>query len=81
MARPKASASEWAARVRGWRESGEPARGYAERRWWNARTLTWWGSRLRCADPTTVPFVRVVARDDGARSPSGPERRPTGSGI
>jgi hypothetical protein len=78
MAAAKASASEWAARVRAWRASGESADEFAPRHGWNARTLTWWASRLRrsrsaSASPTPSPvgFVRLVAR----RDEEGRERR------
>lgn len=77
MARPRASAAEWAKRVRGWRTSGESAAVYAERHGWNAATLTWWASRAgRAKTPAdrAVEFVRVVERREDAAVT--PEERP-----
>jgi len=82
MARPRASAAEWAKRVRGWRASGDSAAVYAEQRGWNAGTLTWWASRVGRAKTRAEPavaFVRVVERREDAVAT--PEERPQAGAI
>jgi hypothetical protein len=73
MARPRASATEWANRVRAWRASGATAATYAAQRGWNAGTMTWWASRVGPKRPpvagtTPVGFVQVVDRRDAAEA-------------
>lgn len=40
------SAAQWSKRVAEWRRSGQKAAAFAAARGFNARTLTWWASRL-----------------------------------
>ena len=42
----RASATEWAERVRAWRESGETAAEFAAGKDFTERTLTWWAGEL-----------------------------------
>lgn len=60
-----ATAEEWRKRVRRWRASGESSRVFAASIGCNARTLTWWASRLKRAPSPkasqTFDLVRVVA--------------------
>lgn len=61
-----ATESEWRRRVQAWRASGESATQFAARAGYNARTLTWWSSRLRAKASPPVRFVRVVAPETPA---------------
>ena len=57
-----ATRETWAARVREWKRSGRTAADYAERKGFNASTLTWWSSRLgqSALVPRTPPVLEVV---------------------
>jgi hypothetical protein len=58
----RASASEWAARVRAWHESGQPAKVFAEGKGYPSHLLQWWGSELarREGDKPPMRLARVV---------------------
>lgn len=75
MRKTRASATEWATRVQGWRASGETAQAYAQRQGWNVSTLRCWASRLGRAPagedaPVPRSFVRVVARREAEQEVS-----------
>lgn len=50
----------WKKRVASWRASGETAEAFSEGRPWSPKTLRWWSSRLRGAQVSTPPIVRVA---------------------
>jgi hypothetical protein len=84
MARPRASAVEWAKRVRAWRASGQDAAAYAAARGWNPRTLTWWASpagRARVAPSTKVEFVEVQEERSGGAPHVAPHASVQGGAI
>lgn len=58
----RASAAEWAERVRAWRESGQEAAPFAEVKGYSAKLLRWWGSELarRERRKPGVQLARVV---------------------
>lgn len=51
--------AEWAERVRGWREAGVSAEGYARGKGYSGSALRMWGGRLSARSETTNP--RIVA--------------------
>ena len=74
----KATAAEWAERVRAWRESGQSAPEFAEGKGYSETLLRWWGSELARrerpkprvglarvvrAAPASVPLTDVVEDD------------------
>lgn len=58
----KATAAEWAERVRAWRESGQSAPEFAEGKGYSEKLLRWWGSELarRERQKPRVQMARVV---------------------
>lgn len=58
----KATAAEWAERVRAWRESGQEATAFAEDKGYAGKLLRWWGSELgrRERRKSRVKLARVV---------------------
>ena len=60
--RERATAAEWAERVRAWRESGREAAAFAEGKGYSAKLLRWWGSELarRARREPGVKLARVV---------------------
>jgi hypothetical protein len=57
----RSTRDDWAKRVRRWRASGLTARASAARDGINARTLSWWASRLRGERPGESAFVDVTS--------------------
>ena len=65
----KASATEWAERVRAWRSSGLSSKEFCRGRGFAAQTLLWWSSQLgrkgvttRTAREPSVTLARVVSK-------------------
>lgn len=56
----KASAAEWAERVRAWRESGQGAAEFAAGKDFTDRTLRWWASEFARRERPSVKMARVV---------------------
>ncbi|MGH7329548.1 MAG: IS66 family insertion sequence element accessory protein TnpA [Polyangiaceae bacterium] len=66
----KATAADWAERVRCWRESGREAEAFAEENGYSGKLLRWWATELvrreRCK--SGVKLARLVrAGPSGAR--------------
>ena len=73
----KATAAEWAERVRAWRESGLSAEDFARDKGFKAKLLHWWStefvrrsrppkskSKSKSKSEPTVVMARVVPRND-----------------
>lgn len=58
----RVTATEWAERVRAWRESGQEATAFAESKGYSAKLLQWWGSELTRREKRNarVPLARLV---------------------
>ena len=58
----KTRATEWAERVRAWRESGKTSREFAEAKGYSDKLLRWWGSELarRERAKPSVKLARLV---------------------
>jgi hypothetical protein len=60
--------AEWTKRVEAWRASGKTLREFCEGREYNAKSLQWWGWRLRGEreqQDRKVRFARVVRKGGG----------------
>ena len=58
----RASQEEWAKRAQRWKDSGLSAREFAAETGLNAKTLSWWASRLRREGGTAGQHVARGAR-------------------
>jgi hypothetical protein len=58
----RATAKEWAERVRVWRESGQTAETFAAGKGFTEKTLRWWSGELARVSrrPSPIPIARVV---------------------
>src|ERR1035437_10150519 len=62
----KASASEWAERVRAWHESGQSSAEFAQSQDYSEKALRWWSGEFkrRSRPKPTVKMARVVRREE-----------------